>query len=343
MRDRWYGIDYLRAAMSIAVVAWHLRIFGTSELFDLNGYPTHHIQFSDIINFNLLLLAVPTFFLISIFLQVQKWMNNSSNFRSRIERLTYRYIFWTGIFLIVCKIESLLPLVWPDTGIKAIFFVISGGGSWFYFLFSLLLLTVLSNVSMRLTLVQQKILVLIFLMLLWIFPAIVACYNTLNFLTAFWNPLNFFVYIYISQLIYLWIGNNPDITHSMTFKKTLILVFLMFIISALFEWIWFRHVNHYNYNGYAFPSYTRVSVVLGATFLFLLSFTIRKPPGSIIKLLSDYSFGLYCLHIFVGFYYYRLKSNINLPMNQFFDFVLILVVSLSLSIILRRAFLKGLI
>ena len=76
----WHGIDYLRAFMSLAVIAWHMRLFGISPLFDVNGYATHRIQFSDLINFNLLLLAVPVFFLISIFLQIEKSMKKSADY-----------------------------------------------------------------------------------------------------------------------------------------------------------------------------------------------------------------------------------------------------------------------
>ena len=340
---RWHGIDYLRAFMSLAVIAWHMRLFGTSSLFDLNGYSTHRIQFSDIINFNLLLLAVPVFFLISIFLQIEKCLKRSPDFWGRIERLTYMYFFWIGIFLIICKIEGKFSLLWPDTGLKAVLFVISGGKSLFYFLFSLILLTILSQLSMRQPLIQQKILAFFFLVLLWVCPAIVVRYDAFHLLTAFWNPLNFLVYVYIARLVYHYIGNNPHFIHSILFKKVLLFIFILFVISATCEWSWLRGINNFEYDGYAFPSYTRLSVALGATFLFLLSFTIRRPPCFIIKLLSEYSLGLYCLHGFVIVYYYHLLSFIDPTMNRFLDFFLILSISLALSILLRRVFRKGLI
>ena len=341
--SRWHGVDYLRATMSLAVIAWHMRLFGISSLSDMSKYSTHHIQLSDIINFNLLLLAVPVFFLISIFLQVEKWAKNSAGFWGRIERLTYIYCFWTGIFLIVCKMEGQLSLIWPKTAIEAGLFVISGGKSLFYFLFSLILLTTLSHMTMRLRLTQQKILTLFLLVSLWICPAVVVRYDALHLLTAFWNPLNFLIYAYIAHLLYRYIGNNPHVTHSTAFKKALGLIFILFLIAAICEWTWFRGINNFKYNGFAFPSYTRPSVAIGATFLFLLSFTIRHPPAFIIKLISEYSLGLYCVHGFVMFYYYGLKPDIPPPINRFLDFCLILSVSLGLSILLRRVFRKGLI
>jgi len=54
--------------MSVAVVAWHGHVFGTSALFR-KGFPMpHSVGASDVINFNVLLLAVPTFITIECFL-----------------------------------------------------------------------------------------------------------------------------------------------------------------------------------------------------------------------------------------------------------------------------------
>jgi hypothetical protein len=329
--------------MSIAVIAWHRRLFGTSSLFDAKRYLTHHIELSDIINFNLLLLAVPVFFLTSIFLQVERWSEKKLDFRCRMERLAYMYVFWTGIYVVLCRLEFPMVAIWPNMGINFFKFLLSGGSSVFYFLFSLILLTGVCQVSIRLPMIGQKILAVFFLLLLWICPVIVRQYDAWHILIAFWNPLNFVVYVFISTLVYHYVGKNPDVIHASAYRKTVIFLFILFVLSAACEWIWFQGINNFVYDGYAFPSYTRISVAVGATFFFLLSFSIERPPGFIIRLLSNYSLGLYCLHVFVGFYYGRLKPGINPCMNRFVDFFLILTCSLFLSILLRRAFRKGLI
>ena len=47
----FHGFDYLRAVMSVAIVAWHIQLFGASNLFDLKNFAGHDIVLSDVINF----------------------------------------------------------------------------------------------------------------------------------------------------------------------------------------------------------------------------------------------------------------------------------------------------
>ena len=94
---KWYGIDWLRALMSIAVVSFHMRVFGSSTIFDMQGYLSHQVELSDIINFNVLHLSVPIFFVVSLFLLNEKWMRGNFHLFVRLERLIYLYCFWVGI------------------------------------------------------------------------------------------------------------------------------------------------------------------------------------------------------------------------------------------------------
>jgi peptidoglycan/LPS O-acetylase OafA/YrhL len=341
--ERWYGIDYLRALMSFAVVAWHMRLFGTSRQFDAQGFFLEQIEISDILNFNLLLLAVPVFFLISLFLQNEKWMQGQLRLFARLERLLYLYCFWVGMALLLYRLENKLSVIWPDSIAKLGLFVVTGGYSLFYFLFSLILLTIISYAFYKSPPVIHWVLLVVSTSLMWIFPYVVTKKNDCSFLVAFWNPLNFLPYIFISRLIYIYLLQRRDRLYSIHYKIIVWGAFCLCVISAVCEWYWFRDINNFEFNGYAFPSYTRISVVSGAAFLFLTSFYIRHPPPECIRFLSEYSLGIYCLHGFVGWYVVKFMAGMGLPSRELIEFLTVMLVSLMFSVILRRAFSKGLI
>ncbi len=62
------GIEYLRVVMSKFVVIWHMGGGGSSFIFSKLDYGKHTFVFSDFLNFHILLLAVPVFIFISIYL-----------------------------------------------------------------------------------------------------------------------------------------------------------------------------------------------------------------------------------------------------------------------------------
>ena len=66
--DRFHGIEYLRAVMSVFVVLWHMGGVGHSFMFSKARFFAHEFSVSDLVNFHVLLLAVPVFVLISNFL-----------------------------------------------------------------------------------------------------------------------------------------------------------------------------------------------------------------------------------------------------------------------------------
>ena len=72
MKIRIQGIDYLRAIVSVFVVIWHMGGGGCSLIFSKEAYLGHVLTLSDFVNFHLLLLAVPTFIFISIYLYASK-------------------------------------------------------------------------------------------------------------------------------------------------------------------------------------------------------------------------------------------------------------------------------
>jgi len=329
--------------MAVAVVLFHLRVFGSSTIFDIHGYLSHQVELSDIINFNMLHLSVPVFFVVSLFLLNEKWMQGGFHLSARLERLVWLYCFWVGVLVLFYHLEDKLSLIKPDSISKWVIFIVNGGYSVFYFLFSLILLSVISFLLFKLSSGIHWILLVISTVPMWLFPVAVKEFNASPIWVAFWNPLNFLPYIFISSLTCKYLREKKDLIHTILFRRIIIILFGVCVVSAAVEWRCFPDTHNFVYNGSAFPSLTRMSLVAGAGFLFLISFYVQRPSGAVIRFLSDYSLGIYCLHGFVYWYYEQLKMVKGYSFCNVVDLIIVISVSLALSVILRRAFSNGLI
>ena len=91
------GIDWLRAFLSVLIVAWHMHAFGTSDIFNKQRYTVHQFELSDFLNFHILLVAVPLFIAISCYLFALK--NTSyAHFKARMLKIGSLLIFWVVMF-----------------------------------------------------------------------------------------------------------------------------------------------------------------------------------------------------------------------------------------------------
>jgi hypothetical protein len=324
--------------MAIAVVMIHMRLFGSSTIFDMHGYLSHQVEFSDIIHFNILYLSVPVFFVVSLFLLNEKWMYGNFHLFARLERLIYLYCFWVGVLMLFYRLEDKLCLIKPDNISKWIIFIVTGGNSVFYFLFSLILLTVISFVLFKLSAGIHWALLLFSTVPIWFFPVVVKVFNASPILTAFWNPLNFLPYVFISSLTCKYMKEKKDLLHTILYRRIISIVFGVCVVSAVIEWCCFRDFHNFVYNGSAFPSLTRMSLVAGTCFLFLVSFYVQRPSWAMISFLSDYSLGIYCIHGFVYWYYDKLKMVTGFSFYKGVDLIIVISISLTFSVILRRAF-----
>lgn len=329
----YYGFDYLRAFMSLAVVAWHLQVFGISALFDKNEFLRHAISFSDIINFHLLLLAVPVFFLISLFLFFDHYKTHDRYFKNRIKKISGLYGFWLGLFLLFYAwrygFVSLLPTDGKDLLVK----ITSGWSTLYYFFFSLLLMTCLARIVARMRRSIVWLLLVISLASLWGAAFLVKIGAAPNYLVAYWNPLNFVPYVFIARL---W-ADNADKHLCPLRALPFFLLSVGFVFAAFFEWQWMINSNNFQYNGSALPAYTRVSLVLAAVIVFCWSFLLRHRPNRLIRFLSDYSLGLYCLHGYVSLLVYdKIVKMTNKPFSSIIAFISIILISLAVAVGLRR-------
>ena len=131
------GIDFLRAFMSVCVVALHMVLFGTSSIFDKNYYETHVFTPSDLLNFHVLMLAVPTFILISCYLRATK-TPNVMDFWKQIHRLILLSVFWSACSLLWANgARRGLQVVVPRSSHDLLVLFLSSGHTEYYFFVSL--------------------------------------------------------------------------------------------------------------------------------------------------------------------------------------------------------------
>lgn len=337
----YYGFDYLRAIMIIFIVIWHTGLLGGVELVDISQYCRRSIAITDIICFQFLLLAVPVFFLISFFLFVINLeVKTKKYFFDRLERLVYLYVFWAGLWCLIYyrKAFSIFSEAIQQNPKELFFFIACGGVSAFWFLFSLALLTIITYFCRKLPQLILWLLLFLSALSLWIGPIIGITQSPKVFYwMQWWVPIVHLPYVFIAILVS---HANKDRLYP---KIRLIagILLMIFIFTSFCEWEWILHrCSTVNYG--RITTYARLSVVSGASMIFILSFLIRTPPNKLIKFLSDQSLGIYCVHIFVMAAY----TQILMPSYVKFNFTYtgnILVISCICAYILRRAMNKGLI
>ena len=138
MPKYFHGFDWLRALMSVAVVTWHLQGFGKSLLFSKKDYAQHFFTFSDLINFHVLLLAVPVFFFISFFL----YANSGATWeglKKRFIRIGTLLVFWVALLKIWNKGFYGITFFVPDSALEFALLIINAADTIYYFFVSLLL------------------------------------------------------------------------------------------------------------------------------------------------------------------------------------------------------------
>lgn len=195
------GISWLRALLSVAVVTWHMNSFGKSLIFDNKEYLRHVFTLSDLIYFQVLLLAVPTFFLISCYLYARK--NPPLHYYTKqISRFAIFAVFWTlaaGIWVDLVLGRE-LPSLSSMSLQSFIIIIISAGNTPYYFFVSLIILTTITHIFSRLSTMINVIMFISTCLLIFILPEITMTYR-LYTLSAYWSPLNFIPYPFAAILL----------------------------------------------------------------------------------------------------------------------------------------------
>jgi hypothetical protein len=274
------GIDILKAVCIVLVVIWHSQPITAAMLPDYHTAAFVGKQAIKFFYWDISLLAVPSFILVSLYLFIGKLSKAEDYGKKRFLRLTQVYVFWVGIqFILYLLLGGNLPLP-----LKTI--IRSGGPdlsfgafmppmpSIFYFLYILIFCTVLAFLFFKL---PGKIKLTL--------ATVVVVASCLYFIFTSANGIgidtrsmkNYYIYIPLAYYLYHYRDK---------FIRYRVLFFIGFILSVFAEW---------TFNSMA-SAYGRMSILLGTLSLasvFVSGWSAANRP---ISLLSKYSMGIFALH-----------------------------------------------
>lgn len=315
-KNYYYGFDYLRAFFSVVIVAWHAGAFSIFAKYPAISYLTTNY---------LGLLAVPIFLQISLYLYVLKARgDNKSYFKKRLKTLSFLYLFW--LFLnVMLTFDGGISSVFKDT--KEFLNFIIGNHTVIYFLLSLILCTIISELFIRINEkypIGDKFIALILLFSLGLMLIGGKFFVLINFPLGYANPFNFIPYVFSSLLI-VRITLKPKLEQ----KNAFMFGFLLFLSFALTEWFVFKVLWHKN-----FESYNRISLVFLAILISFIFRSITRKPPRLITALSELSLGIYVTHAIILHYCRKFFEIYQISSVELF--LIALFVAITVSIILKQ-------
>ena len=192
------GFYWLRALLSISIVYWHMPSTGKTLVFDYSNLSNHIFTLYDFFNFYVLLLGVPTFFLMSLYLFAR--IPTMHYLRKRIFRFLMFAVFWTVAMKIwLFGYKGLLSLC-PHSLTSFTLLVLTSGDTIGYFFVSLIILTIMTYIFSNFSAIINSIFLFLACIIIFVLPAITINYSFF-FLSAFYNPLNFIPYPFAAILI----------------------------------------------------------------------------------------------------------------------------------------------
>lgn len=293
MERRIEGFDYLRALLSVFVVAWHMSAAGKSLIFSQERYLEHTFTLSDLVNFHILMLAVPGFIFISSFLYARKGVSLGA-LKKRMLRLLPLVTFWP-VAIIVYRhgFKKLLHLV-PRSPEHFLLLVMRAGYTPYYFFVSLMAALLFTHLIAKLgtrSLVAGFALSILYLAVI---PTVTEA-TGLYLFSAYYNPLNFVAICFAAVLV----ARNLEAL-LVRMKGVVGICLVLTLLFAVFEWYFcigesaiFRSQNS------ALPTYTRASLTFTVVAISLLALQPKIRSGAVIRFMSKYALAVYCLHLFL--------------------------------------------
>ncbi|KYC37986.1 hypothetical protein WA1_39280 [Scytonema hofmannii PCC 7110] len=326
--ERNNSVDILKALSIIFVLIWHLQPI--KFIIDSKSHTLLVVLariFIDL-QLQLCLIAVPLFYIISLYLFFQK--PELKYLKKRLIRLIKIYLAWSifqNIFYIIATKE--FPTWSWDiiTGLQPSLPLV--GDSVFYFLFNLIILSILAFFyQIQSKKLKQIVSVILVGFSLFYFEALYFFNSNLPY---HWL-INFLIYIPIAFSLV----NNPE--KFLKFKSCYLIAYVLFSLHD----IYLRIYNH-------IPSiYGRVSIVFGALTIFCYVYSTQNNQKSLlVEKLAKYSLGLFAIHKYWQYLFvlllqkYKIAMTIGIfgiPLNIIFLVESVFVVFLtSLSIYLLKS------
>ena len=319
--------------MSVFVVVWHMGVGRDSLIFSREEYLNHSFSLFDFINFHVLLLAVPTFIFISIYLYSQR-INNLRSLKKRATRLLALLVFWPIAYILYRGGISGLFSIFPDSIVDLIYVTLRAGHTIYYFFVSLLICLCCAYFLRKINPKAQLVLFSVSVLSLPL-AAKVAQVTDISILAAYWSPLNFLP-VSIAAIVFARY-EGQILRNRMVFSM---LAFILCVLFSVLEWRFLTGSVFFRGNDYAMPAYTRSSLVFAVMLIFGLVLGLKSKPGKIVRFMSKYSLGLYCVHIFFISIGSWLMEVIPTQFPKFFLIGIVLGLSYITAVVLERFFLK---
>ncbi|WP_408019900.1 acyltransferase family protein [Scytonema tolypothrichoides] len=293
--ERNNSLDRLKALSIIFVLIWHLQPI--KFIIDSNSHTLLVVIariFLDL-QLQLCLIAVPLFYIISLYLFFQK--PELQSLKKRLIRLIKIYLVWSifqNIFYMIIS-QELPTWSWDIiTGIQPSLPLV--GDSVFYFLFNLIILLIFAFLYQ----IQSKKLKLIVSLTLVGFSLFYfeALYFFNSNLPYHWL-LNFLIYIPIA----FYLVNHPE--KILKFKGCYLIAYVLFSLHDIY-------LRIYN----QIPSiYGRVSIVCGALSIFCYIYSPQNNQKNLlVEKIAKYSLGLFALHKYWQYLFVLLLQKYKIAM-----------------------------
>lgn len=288
--ERIQGLDYIRAIMSVFVVALHMEAAGKSLIFSPENYLQHTLTFSDFVNFQLLRLAVPAFIFVSCFLYVLHGASGQA-LKKRFKRLIVLLVFWPLALNIFQHGYPFLYSLVPHSPEALVTVVLRAGNTVYYFFVSLMFCLFVAHCAARLGSRGQIAGFIASLVVVACLP-LITMLSQIHLLSAYWNPMNFIAFPFAAVLV----ARNGQFIDS---RRTALAAASLALCSvfAILEWRYL--ISDAFFPGPAIPAYTRVSLVFGVLSLSILALKPGIRSGPVTRFMATYALSLYCIHPFL--------------------------------------------
>ena len=289
---RVVGIDYLRAAFSVAVVGVHLGYVFPSAIFDEQHYAEHTFGWSDFLNFYVLCLAVPAFVLISTFLYARK-PADAAGLGRRLWRIARLLVFWSVALQIFRYggFEAVKHV--PRDSKELALYLLRGGNTYYYFFVDLIFVTVVTHGATRLSSPAVWGLFAASTLMVGVLPMLHRETHNL-FLALNANPFNFVPFAFAGVGLARLSAAGDDRALGRVGLGCLTLA----AASAILDWTAYVDPVFFQVNEYALPAYTRPSLVFLAVAVVVLALRFRWPENAVMRFMAVHSLAVYCLHPF---------------------------------------------
>jgi surface polysaccharide O-acyltransferase-like enzyme len=320
---RVVGIDYLRAAFSVAVVGVHLGYVCPSAIFQPDHYTEHTFGWSDLVNFYVLCLAVPAFILISTFLYARKPADTAGLGR-RLWRIIRLLLFWSALFQMsrFGAFGAVKHVPRDPQGFAL--YLLTGGDSYYYFFVDLVIVTVVTHLATRLSTPAVWGLFAVTTLVVGVLPVLHRETHFL-FLALHADPLNFVPFAFAG----VGLARLTAVGDDRTLGRLGAACLLMAAATAVLDWTVYIDPVFFVINRFALPAYTRPSLVFLAVAVVVFALRHRWPENTVVRFMAVHSLAVYCLHPF--FVDLRFKVIEALPLGPAGDVLMPWSVVLGLS------------